>query len=239
MKKLYFCFVLGFSLFILLLNLRLYSNPSADFQELSPHLSFLKESLEAGSANEMQTMFPEGYVFSYVLYGASWINLGIADPQQRDAAVREARWALAFLDSDTAKIPFRATVRPPLGGFYLGWTNWLRGGILKLDPAGPRGSAFKTNARSCPRPSPPLRALFLTPITDRHGLATARWPWRRWRFTTRYTNLGFSKPSKLGSLRSRPPRSTDFYPIRRRPTSRGLDRGRGILTTRSLGERPK
>lgn len=147
MKKLYFCIVLGFSLFTLLLNLRLYSNPSADFEELSPHLSFLKQSLEAGSANEMQTMFPEGYVFSYVLYGASWINLGIADPQQRDAAVREARWALAFLDSDTAKIPFRATVRPPLGVFYLGWTNWLRGGILKLDPEGPGRERFQNECQ--------------------------------------------------------------------------------------------
>ncbi len=146
-EKFYFFVAVLFSLTVLFLNLRLYSTPGSDFAEISPHLQFLKQQLESGSATEMQALFPEGYLFNYVLYGASWIDMGIADSRQKESALREARWALGFLESDTAKVPFQRTLEPPLGVFYLGWINWLRGGILKLDRSGTEMESFQRDCQ--------------------------------------------------------------------------------------------
>jgi hypothetical protein len=41
-----------------------------------PRLRFQRDSLERGSAEEMQRLFPEGYPFSYLLYGLTWIQVG-------------------------------------------------------------------------------------------------------------------------------------------------------------------
>ncbi|MET7426678.1 hypothetical protein [Dactylosporangium sp. NPDC005555] len=56
----------------------------------------------------------------------------------RATALREARWALRHLDSPTGRAPFSAGLTPAYGVFYQGWTNWLRGGVLGLQPAGQR-----------------------------------------------------------------------------------------------------
>ncbi|MEV0757733.1 hypothetical protein [Streptosporangium sp. NPDC050280] len=53
---------------------------------------------------------------------------------ERSAALREARWALARLESPSGRAPFSADLTPPHGVFYRGWTNWLRGGTLALLP---------------------------------------------------------------------------------------------------------
>ncbi|MEH1015363.1 hypothetical protein V6U90_19890 [Micromonospora sp. CPCC 206060] len=126
-------------------------------------LTFLRAALDAGAGTEAQQLFPEGYFFSHVLYGLSWVELGMrasaregtartgatregaartgaagrrtAVEEERDTALREARWALARLDSPAGQAPFSADLTPPYGVFYQGWTTWLRGGILALQPA--------------------------------------------------------------------------------------------------------
>jgi hypothetical protein len=42
----------------------------------------------------MQEPFPEGYFFSYALYGLTWVDVGMRDGAPRDRALAEARWAL-------------------------------------------------------------------------------------------------------------------------------------------------
>ncbi|MBO4207109.1 hypothetical protein [Micromonospora echinofusca] len=108
-------------------------------------LTFLRAALEAGAGTDAQQLFPEGYFFSHVLYGLSRVELGMragADRVgtdragvDRDIALREARWALKRLDSPAGRAPFSADLTPPYGVFYQGWTTWLRGGIIALQPA--------------------------------------------------------------------------------------------------------
>ncbi|MFI6738362.1 hypothetical protein ACIBI9_36015 [Nonomuraea sp. NPDC050451] len=105
-------------------------------------LAFLREALDAGAGDEAQALFPEGYFFLHALYGLSWVELGMREPAgERSRALREARWALSRLDSPAGRAPFSPGLTPPYGVFYRGWTNWLRGGALSLEPAGRRDPA--------------------------------------------------------------------------------------------------
>ncbi len=102
-------------------------------------LAFLRTALDGGAGDEAQQLFPEGYFFLHALYGLAWVDLGLREPPGgRAPALREARWALARLDSPASRAPVSAELTPSYGVFYRGWTNWLRGGVLSLQPAGQR-----------------------------------------------------------------------------------------------------
>ncbi|MGV9375883.1 hypothetical protein ACWDRB_08715 [Nonomuraea sp. NPDC003707] len=105
-------------------------------------LAFLRAALDAGAGDEAQALFPEGYFFLHALYGLSWVELGMRAPAgERSRALREVRWALSRLDSPAGRAPFSPGLTPPYGVFYRGWSNWLRGGALSLEPAGQRDPA--------------------------------------------------------------------------------------------------
>ncbi|MGN9912139.1 hypothetical protein ACTMTJ_31825 [Phytohabitans sp. LJ34] len=97
-------------------------------------LAFLRAELAGGAGERAQELFPEGYYFAHVLYGLSWVELGHRGPAGgRAEAAREARWALARLESPAGREPFSPGLTPEYGVFYRGWTNWLRGGLITLD----------------------------------------------------------------------------------------------------------
>lgn len=105
--------------------------------EILPHLSYLRGALEDGTAEDMQSLFPEGYYFSYVLYGLSWVEAGLQSPQGSEVhqqALDEARRALQHLDSPAGTAVFSPTLDPPYGMFYAAWRNYLLAGILHLQP---------------------------------------------------------------------------------------------------------
>jgi hypothetical protein len=105
-------------------------------------LAFVRSELDRGAAERAQQTFPEGYFFLHALYGLAWVDLGLREPAKyRPTALREARFALARLDSPAGRAPFSADLLPPYGVFYRGWSNWLRGGVLLLQPAGGRDAA--------------------------------------------------------------------------------------------------
>ncbi|CAM3625918.1 hypothetical protein NORO109296_00455 [Nocardiopsis rhodophaea] len=97
-----------------------------------PRLRFLRSELESGAGERMQALFPEGFFFTHVLHGLSWINVGTLDADHRDEALREARWSLSRLESPAGTGPFPADAAPAYGVFYAGWTAWLRGRIVEL-----------------------------------------------------------------------------------------------------------
>ncbi|WP_326635855.1 hypothetical protein OG884_22500 [Streptosporangium sp. NBC_01755] len=102
-------------------------------------LTFLRAALDGGAGDEAQRLFPEGYFFLHALYGLSWAEIGIREPAgERASALREARWALERLDSPSGRDPFSPDLTPSYGVFYRGWSNWLRGQVLSLQPAGQR-----------------------------------------------------------------------------------------------------
>lgn len=98
-------------------------------------LAFLRAALEDGAGERAQHLFPEGYFFTHVLYGLSWVELGLRAPAgEREPALGRARWALARLESPAGRAPFSPDLTPAYGVFYQGWVNWLRGGVLSLQP---------------------------------------------------------------------------------------------------------
>ncbi|MFD5425033.1 hypothetical protein [Streptomyces sp. NPDC127084] len=107
-------------------------------------LAFLRSALDDGAGDEAQQLFPEGYFFLHALYGLTWVELGMRAPEgdrARTDALREARWSLDRLDSHSGRAPFSADLVPSYGVFYRGWCNWLRGGMLSLQPAAHRDPA--------------------------------------------------------------------------------------------------
>lgn len=101
-----------------------------------PRLRYLKGAVDDGGAERMQQYFPEGYFFTWVLYGLTWTEVGRRDPGRRTEALREARRALVRLDSPAGRGTFDARLSPPYGVFYTGWTTWLRAGVARLAGGG-------------------------------------------------------------------------------------------------------
>ncbi|HET6985670.1 MAG TPA: hypothetical protein VFI00_03605 [Kribbella sp.] len=95
-------------------------------------LAFLRAEIEGGADHAAQKQFPEGYFFLNALYGLTWVQVGLADPDRSVDAAAEARWALDRLQSTDGTAPFDASLRPQYGVFHAGWTNWLRGGLIAL-----------------------------------------------------------------------------------------------------------
>jgi hypothetical protein len=95
-------------------------------------LTFLRTEIEGGADHAAQQQFPEGYFFLNALYGLTWVQVGLADPDRSVDATREARWALDRLKSPDGTAVFDASLRPRYGVFHAGWTNWLRGGLIAL-----------------------------------------------------------------------------------------------------------
>jgi hypothetical protein len=113
----------------------LWPQPGLDEQPGSTarQLAFVRDALDEGSDTAAQQLFPEGYVFSNVLYGLAWVQAAHTDSELRGDALRESRWALARLESEEGRAIFDPRLQPAYGVFWAGWTNWLRGAILSLD----------------------------------------------------------------------------------------------------------
>ncbi|WP_344281404.1 hypothetical protein [Streptomyces hebeiensis] len=116
--------------------------PDGEPPGVQRQLAFQRAVLDDGAGEEAQQLFPEGYFFSYVLYGLSRAESGMRRPAgERSTALREARWALERLESPSGRAPFSPDLTPSHGVFYRGWSNWLRGGVLSLQPTGERDPA--------------------------------------------------------------------------------------------------
>ncbi|WP_328329582.1 hypothetical protein OHA70_06485 [Kribbella sp. NBC_00382] len=110
-------------------------------------LQFLRQAIEGGADQDAQGLKPEGYFFMNVLYGLSWVQVGLDSPVRRAEAATQAQWALNRLYTADGTRPFDLTgLTPRYGVFHAGWTNWLRGGIVALQPAESRDLAEYTKA---------------------------------------------------------------------------------------------
>jgi hypothetical protein len=151
---LYGAIALFLSLFILRLNWNLWTISSRNYDNLGadvlPQLNGIKARLEAGEGDRMQSFFPEGYFFSHAVYGYSWVNVGLIDASMRQRAIREVEWTIAQLDSPKGKKAFNFKTQVPNGVFYLGWSNRLLGGLLKLQRSQERtaGNINRFNSQS-------------------------------------------------------------------------------------------
>src|SRR5262245_34122198 len=130
---------------VLVPNARLYRSGQSTGGVVA-QLHHLRGELRSGAGEDMQRLFPEGYFFSHVLYGLTWVDVALADRDRRAEALREARWTLDRLDGPQGREPFAAALRPAYGGFYVGWTSRLRGGVVELaGPGAPEVARFEAD----------------------------------------------------------------------------------------------
>ena len=103
-------------------------------------LDGLSDSLDKGGAERMQKLFPEGYVFTWALYGLSWVQVGLNEEETtlHHRAQWEARRAVEAIDSEAGRAPFWEHLEPSFGVFYNGWLAWLVGGVLLISEDPPQ-----------------------------------------------------------------------------------------------------
>ena len=120
-------------LVILYLNISLYGtqdyNKSKGYDEdVYAQLQHLKHEMHDNNAGvNMQSIFPEGFVFQNALYGLTWCDLvnDKTDPKIKEEAIKEIDWALDEIHSTTGKAIFDPNLPLRYGVFYRGWENYL------------------------------------------------------------------------------------------------------------------
>ncbi|MDB5283190.1 MAG: hypothetical protein JWO06_2265 [Bacteroidota bacterium] len=143
-----FKFVFSFLLVLILtllsyLNYKLYYQPrfisiegSEVNADLYRQLNFLEEEMHKSAADDMQAVFPEGFIFMNALYGLSLTEL--AAPLKHNTAFYhhahdEIQWAFAHMNSDKGRIIFDKSLKIPYGAFYTGWTSYVLGKKLSIE----------------------------------------------------------------------------------------------------------
>jgi len=103
-------------------------------------LQFIQHELADGAAERMQHIFPEGYVFTWALYGLASsqvaTQLGGTDSRQSHH-LEEAKRAVEQVYSARARSTFSADFEPPYGAFYSSWSLYLLAEYIRA--AGPDG----------------------------------------------------------------------------------------------------
>jgi hypothetical protein len=130
-------------LFILYVNIKLYFGPEIKTIEgqrinydLLCELRGLREALDGNADQEMQQLYPEGYLFFNALYGLSWCEF-IKTLKPESALYKEGhveiQRAFEKIDSDRGRSIFDESLDLPYGSFYTGWSTYLLGKKLAVE----------------------------------------------------------------------------------------------------------
>ena len=107
-------------------------------------LNYLKGKMKRGAATDMQSIFPEGFVFMNSLYALSWIDLidGLASNDEIfSQGMKEVDWTIGQLFSSKGKSSFEKNLDLEYGAFYSGWTNFVLGKKLSIQKKENRADA--------------------------------------------------------------------------------------------------
>jgi hypothetical protein len=139
--------------FLLLLNVRLHRPGGTG--TVQAQLRYLEGALGEGAAEEMQELFPEGYVFTWSLYGlASARTAAQFEPRdaRREHLLAETRRALAAVRSETGRSIFVAEMDPPYGVFHASWSLYLLAEYVRsAGPASLPAAVVEEFTRECDR----------------------------------------------------------------------------------------
>ena len=103
--------------------------------DLLRQLRYLKGKMHHGAGDQMQQLYPEGFVFINSIYGLSWIELAGHMPKTTPLfheANQEINWAVKEINSPKAKAIFQEDLTLPNGAFFTGWSTYLSGRKLLL-----------------------------------------------------------------------------------------------------------
>ena len=107
---------------------------AAGLQQVPPNLPALlaanRSALEAGAAQEMQRLFPEGFTFSFLFHGLTHVELALRDKWHKEQALQEVAWCLAHVESEEGREVFPSDLPPDHGMFYSAWKCSLRAGLV-------------------------------------------------------------------------------------------------------------
>lgn len=132
-------------IYILFINFKLYHTPNLTFKnnisynsEQLKHLRHLQEKIKNGAGSDMQQLYPEGYVFMNALYGLAWAEFGEnirnENPALYEEAFEQVKVAKAAVFSPIATRPFPKKQDITYGAYYSGWSNYLLGKTILLNP---------------------------------------------------------------------------------------------------------
>ncbi|HEX8426365.1 hypothetical protein [Hymenobacter sp.] len=123
-------------------------------QDLLGQLRFLKTRMHQGAAEDMQQVYPEGYVYLNALYGLTWVELAAGLPDSsalHHEALVETSWAMRAILSPAGRVVFEQDLPLPYGAYYQGWSTYLLGRYLSVQPPAQRTAAdvnlFEQNCR--------------------------------------------------------------------------------------------
>lgn len=138
-KRLLQAFLLFLASLIVFINLKLYYLPVCENgmnKDVIKQLAYLETELKNNNAAEnMQNIFPEGYLFSNALYGLAWAD--VLEKADKNSTIfkkgcHEIRWSIDQINSFDGKIVFTEDLDLPYGAFYKGWLSYLSGKYLQL-----------------------------------------------------------------------------------------------------------
>lgn len=151
--------LLPFVVYLLVINAKLYYHPKFEAAEkgfvnrdLKELLFHLKMEMRHGAANEMQGVFPEGFVFMNALYGLAICNYLTNSGGHLSPDIKELREdlkdvSIALHSSDATRI-FNEELPLPYGAYYNGWVTYFEGERLSIEDPNSRDSLqvaqFKT-----------------------------------------------------------------------------------------------
>lgn len=132
--------VLGLGAYI---NIQLYHQPEIRIVEddtinydLLCELRHLRDAMANNAANDMQELYPEGYVFFTALYGLGWCDFA-KDLNKQSILYQEAhvemQRAYNLVNSAHAKSSFDTSLPLSYGAFYTGWSTYLLGKKLHTE----------------------------------------------------------------------------------------------------------
>ncbi|WP_426492965.1 hypothetical protein [Hymenobacter sp. 102] len=146
-------------------------------QEVVAQLQFLRGSLRAGAGEQMQALYPEGFVYLNALYALSWTELLphlAAGSELHQQARQETEWALSEMQRPAARSIFESDLPLPYGAFYQGWSAYCQGRYLHALPPTQRDTAaLRTFNRHC---AAIATALSTSPSPYLESYRGAAWP---------------------------------------------------------------
>ncbi|MEL6942863.1 MAG: hypothetical protein AAFO82_09360 [Bacteroidota bacterium] len=124
------------------MNIKLYHQPNITQkeqgkinQEVINQLHYLEKQLGRGAAQEMQSIFPEGFIFLHSLIALSWSDVAKdINPQSElfPLAIKRIDQSLGRIQSEEGKQIFPKGMNPTHGAFYNGWLAYTMGSRLLL-----------------------------------------------------------------------------------------------------------
>ncbi|MBI1226994.1 MAG: hypothetical protein GC192_17315 [Bacteroidetes bacterium] len=133
--------------YLLVINVKLYYHPRFKAAEkgcvnldLKDQLYTLKGEMRHGAAEEMQSVFPEGFVFMNAMYGLAICNYlnnsgGHLSPDIKELREDLKEVSQALHSADATRI-FNEKLPLPYGAYYNGWVTYFEGKRLSVeDPA--------------------------------------------------------------------------------------------------------